>query len=385
MKIVGIICEYNPLHNGHARQIRFVRQTYGEDCAIACLMSGNFVQRGQPAIFDKMVRAQAALTAGADLVLELPVNDTLNSAEGFAFGGVSILGGFCDELCFGSESGNGAKLMDTAEALLSPRFSQALKAQLNLGLSFPAARQRALEGMSSDASLLSSPNDILGIEYCKAILSTGTKMRPLVVTRPGGYHDLLPNKDSPSATSLRNCILSGGDITSYVPEGTAPLFSGAAIHTLHAGERAILARLRTMTEEAFEALPFGSEGLWRKLMHESRCCAFLEQIVTAVKSKRYTRTRIDRMVMCAFLGLTKTDLETPAPYTRVLGFTDRGREALRKAKENGVFYNVGEKTGVPFQALEQRCADLYGLFSVHGPEQAGTESNLRVIYNKIKK
>ena len=379
MKIVGIICEYNPLHNGHARQIRFIRELYGEDCAIVCLISGNFVQRGQPAMFHKMIRAEAALFAGADLVLELPVQAALSSAEGFAAGGVGILGKFCDELCFGSESGNGAKLMDTAEALLSPRFSQALKAQLNLGLSFPAARQRALEQLGTDAGLLSTPNDMLGAEYCKAILATGTSMRPLVITRQGGYHDTAPDRDNPSATALRLCISRGEDIAPYVPEGTAPLLANAEIHALGYGERAMLAKLRTMTDEEFEALPFGSEGLWRKLMHESRRCATVEQIASAVKSKRYTRTRIDRMILCAFLGLTVDDLNTPAPYTRVLGFTDRGRTALRLAKESGVFHNVGERIADIYQTTENRCADLYGLFAASCPESADAESRLRVI------
>ena len=379
MKIVGIICEYNPLHNGHARQIRYIRDLYGEECAIVCLMSGNFVQRGQPALYHKMVRAEAALIAGADLVLELPVQAALSSAEGFAAGGVEILGKFCDELCFGSESGDAINLMSTAEALLSPAFSPALREFLDQGLSFPAARQRALEQLGTDAFLLSAPNDILGVEYCKAILASGTPMRPLVITRQGGYHDTLPNRENPSATALRLCVELGEDITPYVPDGTAPLYASTEIHGLKYGERAILAKLRTMTDEEFEALPFGSEGLWRKLMHESRRCATVEQIASAVKSKRYTRTRIDRMILCAFLGLTAEDLNTPAPYTRVLGFTDRGRTALRRAKETGVFYNVGEKTGNDYQAIENRCADLYGLFAETCPELAGTESHLRVL------
>ncbi len=380
MKIVGIICEYNPLHNGHARQIRQIRNLYGEDCAIVCLMSGNFVQRGQPALYHKMVRTEAALMTGADLVLELPVQYALNSAEGFAAGGVGILGSFCDELCFGSESGNAVRLMSTAGALLSPSFSPALRSFLDQGLSFPAARQKALEQLGTDASLLSAPNDILGVEYCKAILSSGTAMKPLVITRQGGYHDTLPDRENPSATALRLCVERGEDIAPYVPGGTASLYAGAEIHALKYGERAMLAKLRTMSDAEFEALPFGSEGLWRKLMHESRRCATVEQIASAVKSKRYTRTRIDRMLLCAFLGLTREDLSSPVPYTRVLGFTDRGRLALRRAKASGVFYNVGEKTDDPFQSIENRCADLYGLFAASAPECAGAESRLRVMY-----
>lgn len=384
MKIVGIICEYNPLHNGHARQLGVIRERYGEDCAIVCLMSGNFVQRGQPSVFHKMLRTEAALACGADLVLELPVQYALSSAEGFAAGGVGILGGFCDGLCFGSESGDASGLMSTAKALLSSEFSPALRTCLDQGLSFPAARQRALEQLGAKAFLLSAPNDILGVEYCKAILSSGTAMEPLVITRKGSYHDLLPDAENPSATSLRLHIENGLDISPYVPASAAAVFKQGAVHTLKAGERAVLARLRTMTEEEFEALPFGSEGLWRKLMHESRRCATLEEIAANVKSKRYTRTRIDRMILCAFLGLTKENLASPAPYTRVLGLNDRGRIALRRARETAPFYNVGERKDHPFQSIESRCADLYGLFAREEPEPAGAEGKLRLIYNKTE-
>ena len=130
MKIVGILCEYNPLHLGHAKQISTIRTASGEETAIVCLMSGNFVQRGSPAVFDKMLRARAALEAGADLVLELPVTAALSSAEGFASEGVQILGGFCHKLCFGAETGNADTLMATAQALLSPEFTEKLKEKL---------------------------------------------------------------------------------------------------------------------------------------------------------------------------------------------------------------------------------------------------------------
>ena len=143
MKIVGIICEYNPLHNGHVKQFGIIRDLLGRDTRIVCLMSGNYVQRGAPAIFDKSLRAQAAVMCGADLVLELPVTYALSSAEGFAAGGVRILGGFCDYLCFGSETGSTDTLLNTASALLSPAFPPMLHVGLDEGLSFPAARSAA--------------------------------------------------------------------------------------------------------------------------------------------------------------------------------------------------------------------------------------------------
>ncbi len=375
MKIVGILCEYNPLHLGHVKQLSAIRGASEEETAVVCLMSGNFVQRGYPAVFDKMLRARAALQAGADLVLELPVQYALSSAEGFAGGAVSILGKFCDEMSFGAEHPDPEGLMATAEALLSPEFPRHLRTHLDAGLSFPAARAKALSDMGADDALVSSPNDILAVEYCKAILAQDSAMRPAPIHRPGSYHDLHADPEDPSATALRALIENGKDFRPYIPTA---LFDGAAVHTLKNGERAMLARLRTMTDGEFEALPYGSEGLWRKLMHECRRQSTLEDILTAVKSKRYTRSRLDRMVMCAFLGLTKDDLSSPAPCCRVLGFTKRGQQVLHTAKTRTPIYNVGQRIDSPQWALEQRCNDLYGLFA-EKLEPAGMEPKRRVI------
>ena len=379
MEIVGIICEYNPLHLGHAGQIRRIRQILGEDTAVVCLMSGSFVQRGAPAVYPKSIRAAAALQAGADLVLELPVTYALSSAEGFAMGGVEILSRLCSRLCFGAECGSEDALMSLARGLLSPGFPSALRTFLDQGLSFPAARQQALHALGLDAGLLSSPNNILGVEYCKAILKLGCAMSPLVIHRPGDYHAQTADPCAPSATALRRMVVQGQSIRSYVP---TDLFQNAPVHTLAAGERAILARLRTMSEEEFSALPYGGEGLWRKLMHESRRQPDLESILTAVKSKRYTRTRLDRMVMCAFLGIDQQTIAAPAPYARILGFDRRGRELLALTRKSCFFHNVGTRIDHPYWLLEQRCADLYGLFAVDGPEPAGSEPNQRIIYQK---
>ena len=375
MKIVGILCEYNPLHLGHAKQLSMIRGASAEETAIVCLMSGNFVQRGYPAIFDKMVRARAALEAGADLVLELPVQYALSSAKGFAAGAVSILGTFCHEMSFGAEHPNPEGLMATAEALLSPDFPRHLRTHLDAGLSFPAARARALMDMGADDALVSSPNDILAVEYCKAILAQHSPMRPAPIRREGSYHDLQADPENPSATALRVLIENNKDFRPYVP---GSLFEGAVVHTLKYGERAMLSKLRTMTDTEFEALPYGSEGLWRKLMHECRRQCRLEDILTAVKSKRYTRSRLDRMVMCAYLALTKDDLASPAPYCRVLGFTKRGQQVLHTAKAHTPIYNVGQRIDSPQWEIEQRCNDLYGLFA-EAIEPAGMESRRRVI------
>ena len=379
MKIVGIICEYNPFHLGHKKQFDIIRRELGTDTAIICLMSGNFVQRGAPAIFDKSLRAQGAVLSGADLVLELPVTYALSSAEGFAAGGVKILSGFCDYLCFGTESGTKETLLQTADTLLQPTFSAALREQLDKGLSFPAARQAAL---GEKSTLLQNPNDILAVEYCKAILAQSSPMQILPIHREGSYHDIAVDTENPSATALRALIAGKHDWKSCTPASAYGAFDGAAVHTLAAGERSILARLRTMHDEEFEALPYGSEGLWRKLMHESRSSAALEDIITSTKSKRYTRTRIDRMVMCAYLGITKQILESPAPYTRVLGFNDVGIGVLKKARLTGRFPHTGEAMDDPYWLLEQRCNDLYGLFREGTPAAAGQEEKRRVYIKK---
>ena len=382
MKTVGIICEYNPLHRGHRKQIDEIRQHYGSDCAVICLMSGNFVQRGAPAIIDKSLRAKAAVLSGADLVIELPIEYALSSAEGFAAGGVGILGRFCDGLCFGAETADAQLLLDTAKALLSNAFSPLLKAQLETGKSFPAARQAALEEMGLDGSILESPNNILAVEYCKAILAQNSAMAPLPIYRGGDYHDELPDNENPSATSIRKLMLESRDFKSLVPECVQDIFSNAPLHTVGAGERAILAKLRTMTDAEFEALPYGSEGLWRKFMHACREQATLEEIIAATKSKRYTRTRIDRMVMCAFLGLTEQDLSSPVPYVRVLALNDRGRTVLKEARKTGSFLNAGECSPTAYGEKERTIGDLYGLFCVTGPEKPGAETARRVYYPK---
>lgn len=381
MDVTGIICEYNPLHFGHKKQIDTVKTAYPHS-GIVCLMSGNYVQRGAPAIIDKSLRAQAAVLCGADLVLELPLSASLSSAEGFAQEGVRILSGFCNRLCFGTESGDRQSLMATAESLLSPAFSQALQIELGKGLSFPAARQAALGSMHIEKDTLTYPNDILATEYCKAILQQGSSMEPMPILREGNYHDTAVDVENPSATALRQRMLDKDTWLDYVPAAAHSVFQDAPLHSLAAGEQAILYRLRTMTDSEFEVLPYGSEGLWRKLMHNARKFSTLEEIITATKSKRYTRTRLDRMVMCAYLGLTQEDLATPAPYTRVLALNQNGREILKTARKSGLFPNAGERMEHSWQITENRSGDLYGLFAVGHPEPPQLEESRRIFYLK---
>lgn len=380
MKSVGIICEYNPIHLGHKKQIDRIRSEFGEETVIICAMSGNFVQRGSPAIMDKSARAQAAVACGADLVLELPVTTALSSAEGFAAGGVRTLAPVCDTLCFGAETARKESLLSAAQVLLQPEFSALLREELETGASFPAARQAAMKRMGADDSVLSQPNDILAVEYCKAILSQGVPLDIFPIHREGSYHALTVDADNPSATAVRNLMLIAHNWRSCVPHGARPVLEGESLHSLAAGEKAVLARLRTMSDGEFEALPYGSEGLWRKLMHACRRENTLEEILTAAKSRRYTRSRLDRMVMCAFLGITAKDMAMEIPYIRVLAFSGRGRTVLREAKKKGLYLNAGEAFDHPYWQLEKRCGDLYGLFCTEGMEAPGREENRRIYY-----
>lgn len=336
------------------------------------------MQRGHPAIVDKSIRAKAAIMAGADLVLELPITAALSSAEGFASEGVRILSNFCTHLCFGAETADTALLMQTAHALLSERFPILLRQQLDQGLSFPAARSKALEEMGISA--ITKPNDILAVEYCKAILLQKSALIPMPIQRGGDYHAETADENNPSATALRKHMLEGGIWLDYVPQEVRDIFREAKLHRLSAGERMVLAKLRTMTEEAFEAIPFGSEGLWRKLMHNARRFASLEDVITATKSKRYTRTRLDRMVMCAFLDISAEMMASPAPYVRLLALNDRGRTILRQKKDRFPVINAGESADHPYWELEKRAGDLFGLFCTDAPEPPKAEENRRVVY-----
>ena len=361
MKTVGIICEYNPFHLGHQKQFRMIRRQCGENTAIVCLMSGAFVQRGEPALYDPAVRAKAAVLAGADLVLQMPVTYSLRSAEGFAAGGVEILSGLgvVDAISFGCEQADG--LMETAQLLLSPAFSPELRRQLEAGVSFAAARQRALEALGGDGSVITTPNNILAVEYCKAILQQKSGLQPMPVLREGNYHDDVPDPENPSAASLRRTE----DFLRYVPAETRCCYENRVQYRRDYGEKAMLARLRTLTEAEFSRVPYGSEGLWSKVMQECRSGGSVDEILMGAKSKRYAYTRLSRLLMCAFLGITAEQLEEKAPYVRVLAIGSQGRALLRRIRRESetVILHPGEKAKPSdYSELEQRCELLYDLF-----------------------
>ena len=367
MAICGVICEYNPLHLGHEKQLRLIRERLGGDAVVVALMSGNFVQRGEPAIFDKLTRAKAAVLSGANLVLELPVTCCLRSAEGFASGGVELLTrlGCVDELAFGCECGELEAILAAARAMDMPEFESRLREKMATGCSYAAARQRALQSLGADASVLEKPNDILAVEYCRALLRLQSKMQPLAIHRAGDYHAAHAEQENPSATSVRALLKSGGDWHAFVPRDAARVYETAAIHTLQAGERAVFARLRGLTQGEWERCAHGSEGLWSKARKEAEVHGDLETLFAAVKSKRYPRTRLQRLILCAYLGISQEMLQKTPEYVRVLAFDDAGRAALRQMKQTAqiALVNAGERpSDTAYYDLERRAALLYDLF-----------------------
>ncbi|WP_418271881.1 nucleotidyltransferase family protein [Intestinimonas sp.] len=333
MNISGIIAEYNPFHSGHARQIAETRRLLGEDAAVVCAMSGNWVQRADCAIADKWTRAAVALKGGADLVLELPTPWAISSAERFARGAVEVLSaaGVVSHLSFGSESGSLEELRAAAVCLDSQAYPSALRRALDQGLPFPAARQEAV-----------------------------------AIPRTGAGHDQAPAAGFASASWLRGRLRAG------YPDAAAPYLTGPWIWEtadLVRCERAILARLRSMTLEQAEALPDSGDGLAARLLAAGKAATTLEEVYALTKTRRYTHARVRRLVLWAFLGLTAADRPEHVPYLRVLGFNDRGRAVLREMWKHARLPILTKPAHVRTLSpaarrlfeLEDRCTDLYGL------------------------
>lgn len=331
MKTAGIICEYNPFHTGHKYHIEHIKKDFD---AVICIMSGSFVQRGGVAIYDKWSRAKSALENGADLVLELPVLYALSSAEGFAEGGIRILDatGVVDALCFGSESGDISELTACAKALLSetPEISQKIKALMNEGLPYAKARAGAYEGIL-DANLLAQPNNILAIEYIKAILKSGSNIKPITLKRKGaGYHDEEVIDGFASASLLREKIRGGEDVSTFTPYDLL----ASVTYDVNRLTSAFKYKLRTEGEDAFSGISDMEPGLANRFLNELDRDTIAE-IVDAVKTKRYAHTRLRRIVAKVLLGLTE-DTKSP-DYIRVLGMNNKGKELLSEMREKSRF------------------------------------------------
>ncbi len=410
MPTAGIVAEYNPFHTGHGYQIAQTRQALGQEAAVVAVMSGNWVQQADCAIADKWTRARLALMGGVDLVLELPTVWAMSSAESFARGAVSLLSdtGVVNVLSFGSECGQTEPLEEVAACLDSAEYRSGLSRLLGGGVSFASARQGAAEEiLGSKAEILSKPNNNLGVEYIRALNAIGSNIRPMTVLRRGAAHNsvgvgacrdgeaaLVSNPAAMgmskfvSATQIRLDLSEGRwDLAEpYLVPGGRQLLEGRMVGLPKLGrvERAILARLRTMTAADWAELPDSgeAEGLPRRLEQAGRQCASVEEFFQLAKTKRYAHARLRRLALWAFLGLRRTDVPKRPPYLRVLGFNVRGREVLRQMGDRAsvpiltkpAHARELDRAGRELFELEARCTDLYRLCfeSVSVPGQEWT-------------
>lgn len=345
MKTVGIVAEYNPLHNGHGYQLARARELTGADYVIV-ILSGDFTQRGIPALLDKYTRTEMALCAGADLVLELPVCFATGSAEFFASGAVSLLDGLgVDYLCFGSESGD-LETLDYVSRLLAaepPDYKCALAAHLKDGMSFPAARKLALEkhleaiGQNDAAAhiksgFLESANNILGVEYLKAMHLLGSSMQAVTLRREGaGYQDdILPSGSFCSALAVRKWLLSGKDISAlkpFLPESSLELLGKAALQNSLLSEddfsSLLFYRLLSLNREGYTAFADVSMALSDKIAGTLFSFQSWSRFCDILKSRDLTYTRISRCLLHILLDI-RIQPKT-APYARILGFREESK------------------------------------------------------------
>ena len=350
-KILGIIAEYNPFHNGHLYHINQSKELVNPDYTV-CIVSGNFVQRGNVSIIDKWSKTEMALRGGANLVIELPTIYSISSAENFSEGCIKILSSFKSDtvLSFGSECGDINTLDRFAEILYKepPEYKSLLNHELQTGISYPKARENALLMYVNDirkyANTLSCPNNILGIEYLKAIKRLKSNILPITLKRFGVEHDSSNIVDSfASATHIRTLLCENKDISKLVPRFTYDILarqinSGKSVLDIAAFEREILYSLRRMTNNEIKNLPDVTESLANSLIYAINSCNSYSEVIDMVKSKTYTLSRIKRILLYALLGITKDDMENSRktkPYIRVLGLDEKGKELLSElAKSN---------------------------------------------------
>lgn len=376
MKISAVICEYNPFHNGHEYMLSEMKKG-GAEYIVAC-MSGNFCQRGEAAVYDKYTRTKAALKGGADLVIELPVSFACAGAERFAYGGVSLIDslGCVDELVFGSECGDTELLTLIAEALADEKLNDELKNALSHGVTFASARQSALEKIIGEkASLLSQPNNILAVEYIKALRKINSDIQPRTILRKYADHDGDKEFNGfAGAKYIREKIISGEDYKSLVPEYAFDIYNNAEFPPPLCGrmkklEPVILYKLRTMDVSEIACLPDISEGLENRIISAVRDSAGIDELIDKIKTKRYTRARIQRILMYALLGVKKNELSSKPCYIHILGFNEKGREILKIAKKSASLpvimkYSDIKKADEQAQSdyiFESRADDIYAL------------------------
>lgn len=347
-KVLGIIAEYNPFHNGHRYHLEKSKEISNCD-SVVCIMGGNFTQRGNTSVVDKWSKAEMAISNGVDLVIELPVLYSISSAERFAEGAIELLNSLniVDAISFGSESGNVQTLDSFAKILHEEpkEYITLLNHELQLGTSFPKARENAMLMYLNDirkfANVLSEPNNILAIEYLKALKKYDSSIIPYTIKRPNNYHDTSIDQQFISATSIRKAINDGklSQISHAIPANVYNLLQnkqdrGELVTDLSKFEQIIIYNLRKMSLEQIRNLPDVSEGLEHNIKNAANSCNNLTDLIMFIKSKRYTHSRISRILLCSLLGISKTDLEAAyklkTPYIRVLGFTDNGQKLLSK-------------------------------------------------------
>ena len=351
MAALGMICEWNPFHLGHAWLLRELKRCYG--LPVVCVMSGNFVQRGEPAVAEKRARAEMALRCGADVVFELPTVWAMASAERFARGGVA--------------------LMRVAACLDGEDFRAALQRRLAGGDTFAVCRERAVAELlgETDAALLREPNNILGIEYCRALRGSG--IGAVTLPRTGARHDGAASGGIASASEIRRLLHEGQPerAMAFLPPEAAEVLrremaQGRAPVTLENCERAVLAKLRTLREEDFLPYDGGGEGLYRRVYRAVRAGTSVGEILALAKTKRYPMARLRRMLLAAWLEVPQPPEEVP--YLRLLGAGKDGRPLLRQMQRSGVPVltkpaDVGRIGPAAQELFTRECAwtDLYML------------------------
>ncbi len=384
MRAVGIISEYNPFHEGHLYHIRRTREAFGKKCAIVAVMSGNFVQRGELAVFSKHSRAEAAVSApnAVDLVLELPVPYAIASAERFARVGVELIDatGVCEAISFGSECGDLDALRGLARALCSDEFEAKLREKLqnHSGESFATIRQRAARELKGvNAELLSTPNNTLAIEYLRAIERSGSALGAFTVRREGAEHDAdYTDGGYASAAHIRSLMQSGAAYSSmkYLPDGAVEVFiremaRGAGPVVAPAADAMIMSALRRLKAADFARLADVSEGLEHRLVKSIAEAKTVAEAADRAKTKRYAHSRIRRIYMAAFLGIDAGLTASKPQYLRVLAASARGRTLLAEMKKTAKLpiltkpadvKKLGDDARRLFEA-EALAGDLYAL------------------------
>ncbi len=376
MKISGIICEYNPFHNGHLYHIEQTRQNGATH--IVAIMSGNFVQRGDVAVIGKFERAKAAVSCGADLVIELPVAYCLSPAEVYARGALQLLNGLgcVEELSFGSECGDLDLLRKGVEASYDCARRPELEELLRRGNSYPKALQILIRQNYGDevGALLSYPNNVLAIEYLKAAQRERIPIKPFTVRRGASHHMTVPVGNVASASLIRQMMESENeDYDELMPDVSAEILTGCAKEGTTARfenlERVLLYRLRTATLEEIRELPEVAQGLENKI-YAARGETSLESMFFAMKSKRYPMARLRRVLLDLLIGIRREHTQSPPPYGRILALNERGRDILAASKSAGAVLPCSTSPAklsrlggacAECAELEARATAIYGL------------------------